>query len=62
MTNSALEDEPLDSLMDKLATIMVEMGMLDRLTPYLDRYSDLVTRGTARHIRLCHMKNLCGVV
>ena len=54
--NSALEDEPLDSLMDKLATIMVEMGMLDRLTPYLDRYSDLVTRGTARYIRLCHIR------
>ena len=53
---SALEDETLDSLMEKLARIMVEMGMLERLTPYLDRYTALVTQGTARHIGLCNIR------
>ena len=57
---SALDDESLDSLIGNLAKIMVEMGMLDRLTPYLDRYTALVTQGTARHIGLCEIRTYVG--
>ena len=56
INQSELEDETLDSLMEKLAPIMVEVGMLETLTPYLDRYSALVTQGTARHIGLCDIR------
>ncbi len=53
---SPIEDETLDLLMEKVAHLMVEMGMLERLNPYLDSYTATVTDGTARHIGLCDIR------